>query len=76
MSAATTALTPARLSSGDMARVASVGLRAYPCRAVAVRAAWARLKAIMPLASWRRARWFSSFLDQRTRIARLRLSHE
>lgn len=30
----------------------------------------------MPLASWRKARWFSSFLDQRMRIARLRLSHE
>ena len=51
-------------------------LRAYPCRAAAVRAACARLRAIMPLASWRRARWFSSFLDQRIRIARLRLSHE
>ena len=51
-------------------------LRAYPCRAAAVRAACARLKAIRPLARWRRARWFSSFLDQRIRIARLRLSHE
>ena len=51
-------------------------LRAYPCRALAVRAVCARLRAIMPLASWRRARWFSSFLDQRMRIARLRLSHE
>jgi hypothetical protein len=34
------------------------------------------LKAIRPLASWRRARWFSSFFDQRIRIARLRLSQE
>jgi hypothetical protein len=34
------------------------------------------LKAISPLASWSRARWFSSFFDQRIRIARLRLSHE
>lgn len=33
MSAATTALTPARLSSGDMARVASVGLRTRRLRA-------------------------------------------
>ena len=31
---------------------------------------------MMPLASCRRARWLSSFLDQRIRIARLRLSHE
>ena len=51
-------------------------LRAFPCRALAVRAVCARLRAIMPLASWRRARWFSSFFDQRMRIARLRLSHE
>jgi hypothetical protein len=34
------------------------------------------LKAIRPLASCRRARWFSSFLDQRMRIPRLRFSHE
>ncbi|HEX3911255.1 MAG TPA: DNA polymerase ligase N-terminal domain-containing protein, partial [Solirubrobacteraceae bacterium] len=46
-------------------------LRAYPCRAAAARTACARLRAIMPLASWRRARWFSSFFDQRIRIARL-----
>ena len=39
-------------------------------------AARAFLKAIRPLASISRARWFSSFLDQRMRIARLRLSHE
>lgn len=51
-------------------------LRAYPCRAVAVRAVCARLRAIMPLASWRSARWFSSFLDQRMSIARLRFSQE
>ena len=37
---------------------------------------WAFLKAIRPAASWSRARWFSSFFDQRIRIARLRLSHE
>jgi hypothetical protein len=37
---------------------------------------WAFLKAIRPEASWSRARWFSSFFDQRIRIARLRLSHE
>jgi hypothetical protein len=30
----------------------------------------------MPLASWRRARWLSSFFDQRIRIPRLRLSQE
>ena len=37
---------------------------------------WAFLKAIRPEASWSRARWFSSFFDQRIRIARLRLSQE
>ena len=42
-------------------------LRAYPGRAPA-RCAF--LKAMRPLASWRRARWFSSFFDQRMRIAR------
>ena len=42
----------------------------------ASRAACARLKAIRPLASCRRARWFSSFFDQRMRMPRLRLSHE
>src|SRR6266542_2601601 len=51
-------------------------LRAYPAWAKASRAAWAFLKAIRPLASWSRARWFASFFDQRSRIARLRLSHE
>ena len=34
------------------------------------------LKAISPAASWRRARWFSSFLDQRMRMPRLRFSQE
>jgi len=34
------------------------------------------LKAMRPPASIRRARWFSSFFDQRMRSARLRLSHE
>ena len=34
------------------------------------------LKAIRPLASWRRARWFSSFFDQRMRMPRLRFSQE
>jgi hypothetical protein len=51
-------------------------LRAYPAWVRVRRAAWAFLKAISPLASWRRARWFSSFFDQRIRSARLRLSHE
>ncbi len=50
-------------------------LRAYAGRA-ASRAVWAFLRAIKPEASWSRARWFSSFFDQRIRIARLRLSHE
>lgn len=34
------------------------------------------LKAMRPLASWSRARWFSSFLDQRMRIPRLRFIQE
>ncbi len=51
-------------------------LRAYPARPRADRAVRAFLKAIRPLASWSRARWFSSFFDQRTRRARLRLSQE
>src|SRR5207247_4670239 len=58
------------------ARVLLDELGAYPAWASASRAAWAFLKAIRPHASWRRARWFSSFFDQRIRIARLRLSHE
>ena len=37
---------------------------------------WAFLNAIRPLASCRRARWFSSFLDQRIRMPRLRFSQE
>ena len=48
-------------------------LRAYP---VWVVARWAFLKAMSPLASWSSARWFSSFLDQRMRIARLRFIQE
>ena len=51
-------------------------LRAYPGWARASRAVWAFLNAIRPLASWSRARWFSSFFDQRIRSARLRFSHE
>ena len=50
-------------------------LRAYAGWA-AGREAWAFLNAIKPEASWSRARWFWSFLDQRMRIARLRLSQE
>jgi hypothetical protein len=51
-------------------------LRAYAGRAAASCAACAFLNAMRPLASWRSARWFSSFFDQRIRIARLRFSHE
>ena len=51
-------------------------LRAYPGWAAARITVRVFLKAIRPLASWSRARWFSSFLDQRIRIARLRFSHE
>ena len=54
----------------------ATNLRTYPDRPAASRAACARLKAIKPLASCRKARWFSSFLDQRTRMPRLRLNHE
>jgi hypothetical protein len=49
-------------------------LRTYLGRAVAGVAAWAFLRAIRPLESCSRARWFSSFLDQRMRIPRLRFS--
>jgi hypothetical protein len=51
-------------------------LRTYLGRVVAGVAAWAFLKAIMPLERCSRARWFSSFLDQRMRIPRLRFSQE
>ena len=51
-------------------------LRAYPGWVAASVARWAFLKAIRPLASWSRARWFSSFLDQRMRMPRLRFSQE
>jgi hypothetical protein len=60
----------------DHAAQHGLTLRAYPVWARASRAAWAFLKAIRPAASWSRARWFSSFFDQRIRIARLRFSHE
>jgi hypothetical protein len=40
------------------------------------RALFAFLKAMRPQPSWRRARWFSSFFDQRIRMPRLRLSQE
>ena len=50
--------------------------RAYPGGAAAWVAARAFLKAIRPLASWSRARWFSSCSNQRMRIPRLRFSHE
>ncbi len=53
-----------------------MGLRAYPGWTRASRAACAFLKAIRPLASWSRARWFPSFFDQRISSARLRLSQE
>jgi predicted O-methyltransferase YrrM len=58
------------------ANIERAGLRTYPYRPAASRARCARLKAIRPLASCSRARWFSSFLDQRTRMPRLRLNHE
>ena len=51
-------------------------IRTYPCRAAAARATCAFLKAIRPLASCSKARWFSAFFDQRMSRARLRLSHE
>ena len=51
-------------------------LRAYPGWVAARAARRAFLNAIRPLASWSRARWFSSFFDQRMSKARLRLSHE
>lgn len=57
-------------------RLAELLLRAYLNRAGATRAAWAFLYAIRPLASCRRARWFSSFFDQRMRMPRLRFIHE
>ena len=56
--------------------LAESAFRAYLVWLSARRAAWAFLKAIRPLASWSRARWFSSFFDQRIRSARLRLSQE
>lgn len=51
-------------------------LRAYPGWVVARVARWAFLNAMRPLESCRRARWFSSFLDQRMSIPRLRFSQE
>jgi len=50
--------------------------RAYPGWVVAWVVRWAFLNAMRPLESCRRARWFSSFLDQRMRIPRLRFSQE
>ncbi len=51
-------------------------LRAYPGWAAAASARRAFLKAIKPQASWRSARWFSSFLHQRMRRPRFRFSQE
>jgi hypothetical protein len=53
-----------------------LSLRAYPGWVVARVARCAFLNAMRPLASCRRARWFSSFLDQRIRMPRLRFSQE
>jgi hypothetical protein len=53
-----------------------LSLSAYPALAAASSARRAFLNAISPLASWRSARWFSSFFDQLIRIPRLRFSHE
>ena len=55
---------------------AATPLRAYPAWAAASVARCAFLNAMRPLASCSRARWFSSFFDQRIRIARLRFSQE
>ena len=55
---------------------ATAALRAYPGWVVARVASCAFLNAMRPLESCRRARWFSSFLDQRMRIPRLRFSQE
>src|ERR1035437_7844443 len=41
----------------------AMDLRAYPGWVAARVARWVFLNAIRPLASWSRARWFSSFLD-------------
>jgi hypothetical protein len=64
----------ATFPAGQLAWMISApfALRSYAGRA----AVCAFLNAIRPLASWSRARWFSSFLDQRIRIARLRFSQE
>jgi hypothetical protein len=51
-------------------------LRAYPGWVVARVASCAFLNAMRPLESCRRARWFSSFFDQRMSIPRLRFSQE
>ena len=45
-------------------------LRAYPGWVAARVARWAFLNAIRPLASWSRARWFSSFLDHHRKQGR------
>ena len=67
---------PPELAPMLPARSTRSKLRAYAGRAAASRAVWAFLSAIRPLASWRSARWLSSFFDQRIRIPRLRLSQE
>jgi hypothetical protein len=64
-----------KVSHGDLAHRRRQ-LRAYPGWVVAWVARWAFLNAMRPLESCRRARWFSSFLDQRMRIPRLRFSQE
>ncbi len=51
-------------------------LRTYPGWVAARVASCAFLNAMRPLESWSSARWFSSFLDQRMRIPRLRFSQE
>ena len=51
-------------------------LRAYPGWVAAMVARWAFLNARRPLESCSRARWFSSFFDQRMRIPRLRFIQE
>jgi len=61
-----------RRIQGELRKFGVSVLRTYPCRAAARRAACAFLKAIRPLASCSRARWFSAFFDQRTSRPRLR----
>ena len=68
-----------REALGQLVGAAKEGLpalRTYAGRAAVSLAVCAFLKAIRPLASWRSARWFSSFFDQRMRMPRLRFSQE